>query len=530
MLKLYRFHIFLFIGLVLGAVVLQFLLNSHLKSIEAQNHERLVKVHSDAMIRAKAGMDVYASLVSSVRSHIKNSREFPTENELQSFLKDLVKGLKFNDSIVISFISQNHEFLYVFSPNKIDAGNLKGKNVKDLRPEAEIKKLNELMDNDEILLFNPINLQEGWAGFPFNFSVKDINGKPLGYMAPIINVKYFLNYFYTEEDLEFAHKFNVINKFDLSREVVYDDTPIYNDRRDDQFYKNFNIDTENYISSHLDLFGLDLIISSAYKKQPEVKSNLVVVSYIWYIGLITFSIILLVQFFRNYKLNTKLEIAQGVIEQKNIKLQKRIDQVQTLIQEIHHRIKNNMMIITSLIDMQSNEYEDSKIKEALQLSKNRIQSMSLVHDKLYDSNSMKNIKVLDYLKKLLSYIDQTVNYSDRKINKELNVPLDLSFDGETMMPLGLILNELLTNSYKYAFKSGNKNNLSIEIKELNTGYILTYDDHGPGISDTIDLTNSSSLGLQLVELLAEELHGSVTYKKDDLSKFEIYFKPKNIKK
>ncbi len=95
-----------------------------------------------------------------------------------------------------------------------------------------------------------------------------------------------------------------------------------------------------------------------------------------------------------------------------------------------------------------------------------------------------------------------------------------------MMPLGLILNELLTNSYKYAFKSGNKNNLSIEIKESNAGYILTYDDHGPGIPDTIDLTNSSSLGLQLIMLLAEELHGNVNYKKDDLSKFEITFKPK----
>ncbi len=526
MLKLFRFHIILFIALVLGAVVLQFLLNSHLRSINADNQNRLIKSHSEEVIRAKAGIDVYAVLVSSLRSHIKNSPELPSEKQLQSFLKDLIKDLNFKDSIVVSFLNTDHEFLYVFSPNEIDSGQLKGKNAAQFRPKKEISELNKLMQSDDIHLFEPINLHEGWAGFPFNFSVKDMNGRILGYMAPIINVKYLLNYFYFETDLSFAHHFNINNKFDLSREVVYDDTPIYNDRRDDQFYKNFNIDTKNYISSHLDLFGLDLIISSAYKKQPEVKSNLVFVSYIWYIGLITFSIITLVQFFRNSKLNNKLEIAQGIIEQKNIKLEKRVDQVQTLIQEIHHRIKNNMMIITSLIDMQSNEYEDLKIKEALQLSKNRIQSMSLVHDKLYDSDSMKNIKVLDYIKKLLSYIDQTVNYSDRKINKELNVPLNLRFDGETMMPLGLILNELLTNSYKYAFKSGNKNNLSIEIKESNAGYILTYDDHGPGIPDTIDLTNSSSLGLQLIMLLAEELHGNVNYKKDDLSKFEITFKPK----
>ncbi len=267
--------------------------------------------------------------------------------------------------------------MYVFSPNEIDSAQLKGKNAAQFRPKEEINELNKLMQSDDIILFDPINLHEGWAGFPFNFSVKDKNGMSLGYMAPIINVKYFLDYFYTDQELIFAHKFNINNKFDLTREAVYDDTPIFNDRRDDQYYKNFNIDTKNYISSHLDLFGIDFIVSSAYKKQPEIKSNLVLVSYIWYVGLITFSIITLVQFFRNYKLNNKLEIAQGVIEQKNIKLEKRVDQVQTLIQEIHHRIKNNMMIITSLIDMQSNEYEDPNVKEALQLSKNRIQSMSL---------------------------------------------------------------------------------------------------------------------------------------------------------
>lgn len=530
MLKPFRFHIILFIALVFGAIVLQVLLNSHFKSIEAQNQDRLLKIHSDALIRAEAGIEVYAALVSSIRSHVKNSPEFPSEKQLQSFLKDFIEQTEFNDSIVISFINTNHEFLYVFSSDQIDPAQLKGRNVKEFRAEDEIYRLNQVLQSDEIVLFEPINLYEGWAGFPFNFSVKDINGKTLGYLAPIINVKYFLNYFYAEPDLIFAHSFNVNTKFDITREVVYDSSPIFNDKRDVEYYKNFKIDTEDFISSNLDLFGLNLVVSSAYKKQPEINSPLATISYIWYIGLLCFSIITLIQFFRNHKLNKELELAQGMIEQKNIKLQKRIDQVQTLIQEIHHRIKNNMMIITSLIDMQSNEYEEPKIKDALQQSKNRIQSMSLIHEKLYDSNSLKDIKAIDYIKKLISYIDQTVNYSDRKVKKELNVPLDLRFDGETMMPLGLILNELLTNSYKYAFRPDRTNILKIEVSKTNDGYILNYADNGPGLPDNIDINNTSSLGMELIILLSEELNGSVTYKKDDLSKFEIFFKPKNSKK
>lgn len=527
MLKTFRFHIVLIIALISGAVVMQILLSSHLKSIEAENQNRLLKIHSAAMLRAQAGMDVYIALVSSLRSFVKNTPEFPSEKQLQSYLNDFLSELKFNDSIVVNFVNTNHEFVYVFAPNEIDPAELKGKSVKDLRTEEEIDELSKLLLTNEIKLFEPINLKEGWAGFPFNFSVKDIKGQPIGYMAPIINVKYLLDYFYPINDSEFVHYFRYKDSIYITREAVYDGSTIFNKKRDAQFFRNYNIDPNNFISDNLNLFGLNLEVGTAYKKQPEIQSNLVLVSYIWYVGLIVFSIITLVQFLRNYRLNSKLEIAQEVIEQKNIKLQKRVDQVQTLIQEIHHRIKNNMMIITSLIDMQSKEYKDPKIKQALQQSKNRIKSISLVHQKLYDSDTLNDIKVKDYINQLINYIDQTVNFSEREITKEINIPPALNFDGETMMPLGLILNELLINSYKYAFKSAKKNRLSIEINLSDDGYILIYDDHGPGLPQTIDLKNSSSLGLQLIMLLVEELHGSITYKKDDLSKFEITFKPKS---
>ncbi len=195
MLKPFRFHIVLIFSLVIGAIVLQSLLNSHYKSIEVENKDRLLKVHSDAMLRAKAGIDVYAALVSSIRSHINNSPELPSEKQLQSFLIDLIVDLEFNDSIVISYLDTNHEFKYIFSPKQIDEPNLKGKKAADFRPKEEIENLNNLMQTNDIVLFNAINLNEGWAGFPFNFGVQNSKGESIGYFAPIINVKYLLDYF-----------------------------------------------------------------------------------------------------------------------------------------------------------------------------------------------------------------------------------------------------------------------------------------------------------------------------------------------
>lgn len=526
MLKPFRYHIVLLIALIIGAVVLQDLLNSHYRSIEKEHENRLHNVHSDAILRAKAAIDVYASVTSALKSYIENTKEFPTEIELQNFLIDLIKELKFKNSITVSYLNKNHDFIYVFSPTGIDEPGIKGMNVSDFRPKEEIEELDKLMQSDHIRLFEPINLYEGWAGFPFNFSVTN-NNEVVGYMAVLINVKYLLDYFYLPYENEFVHYFNINDKYFISREVVYNDTPIINEKRDPEYFKNYPVKFENFITSTLDVFGLKLKIGSAYKHQPMVKSNLALIVYLWYLAIFMFFIISLIQFFRNYKLNKNLKMAQGIIEQKNIKLQKRIDQVQTLIQEIHHRVKNNMMIITSLIDLQSEEYKDTKIKNALEKSKNRIKSISLIHEKLYNSDTLNDIKFIDYLKQLLKYIEQTINYSEIEIKKIINIPSDLKFDEETMLPLALMLNELITNSYKYAFTSDKLNLLDIEITVTDDGYLLIYSDNGPGIPDSVDFKNSSSLGLQLVILLAEELHGEVTYTKDDLTRFEITFKPKS---
>ncbi len=527
MLRLFRYHIILIIALIIGSIVIYSLVNSYYDASNQQKTNQLNKVHNEAILKVETGINVYATVVSSIRSYIENSKEYPSEKQLQEFLFDLTKEINFKDSIVVSLIDTTHTFKYVITKNKIDPNNLKGINTGDLRPKSEIIKLNNMMHQDSILLFDPINLKEGWAAFPFNFSTKDKNGKLIGYVASVLNVKYLLNSFYNEEEDLFAHRFIVGDSIDLTRNAVFDGTKIYSSNIDNQYYKNFDLNENDFKYTKHNFFGLNIKIGTAYKIKPKTNNAIAILSYLWYALLLVFTIVSIIQFYRNYLLSSKLKLANDDIENKNIELEYSLSKIQTLIKEIHHRVKNNMQMVASLLLMQENEYEDEKIVAALVQSRNRIQSMSLVHEKLYGSENLEDVNISDYLKQLISFVEKTIGSNLIIPSKIIYIPKDLTFDGETTVSLGLIINELITNSYRYAFKENLENELIISITRNKKSFTLNYSDSGSGIPDHINIKKSKTLGLQLINILTEQLDGSLTYKKNDINEFIIEFKGGN---
>src|SRR5690554_4499000 len=620
MLKTYKYYIVLIFAIIIGAGIIQSLLQDYSNSLKTKNSNELLKFHSDAVIRAKAGIDVYSVLVSSIRSHIENVKVFPNETEFQGFLNDLLRDLNFKDSIVVDYINTNHEFKFVVSPTELDAPGLVGLNVKDLRTEEEIQELNKLMETDKIRLYAPINLREGWTGFPFNFRVKNSENEVVGYFSSILNVKYLLEYFYNglnsehfmhsfvvndsiditreviydnteifntsrddsyyknfnvaEEhfiysDLDrseehtselqsrphlvyllsfptrrssdlnvkylleyfynglnsehFMHSFVVNDSIDITREVIYDNTEIFNTSRDDSYYKNFNVAEEHFIYSDLDVFGLKLTVGSAYKIPPKSPKIVYIVTYIWYGSLSLFSFIVLMQIKKNRSLNNRLILANEEIEEKNNRLKYKLDKINTLIKEIHHRVKNNMQMIANLLTLQEGEYEDPKILAALEQSRNRIQSMALVHEKLYGSTNLQDVNTFEYVNQLIEFIEEIIGNKDILPKKTINISEDIILDSETMSSFGLILNELITNSYKYAFKPNRSNSLEINITPNNGSYILVYSDNGPGLPKDFVLENSDSLGMQLIYILTKQLKSTVSYSNEGKSMFTIEF-------
>lgn len=215
---------------------------------------------------------------------------------------------------------------------------------------------------------------------------------------------------------------------------------------------------------------------------------------------------------------------EGLVEERTAELEKSLQQVNTLLKEVHHRVKNNLQIISSLLNLQSDGENNNEVKEALLKSKNRILSIALIHQNLYGSENFGSIKAHDFIEQLAQNIKNSVEHDTNKITASIDVPDSLYFNMDTMTPLGLMINELLTNSYKYAFQNESSGTILVSIKPAGENqYILEYSDSGPGLPENIDLKNSETLGLGLVNILAGQLNGKMDYAKKPVNKFTVRF-------
>lgn len=187
---------------------------------------------------------------------------------------------------------------------------------------------------------------------------------------------------------------------------------------------------------------------------------------------------------------------------------KSIEEKEILLKEIHHRVKNNLQVITSLLNLQANSVEQENLKSILIQSKTRIESMSKVHEMLYSSKNFSRINYHEYLKNLIEALINNTFVDTKKIDLKININ-KLSFNINTAIPLGLLINELVTNTLKYAFPGADSGTIEIEIKSLDQQFELNYRDNGVGYSADINFSNTTTLGFQLVASLTEQLNGKI---------------------
>jgi len=222
---------------------------------------------------------------------------------------------------------------------------------------------------------------------------------------------------------------------------------------------------------------------------------------------------------------TKVEIP-AFLERKKIeeKLNSSVLEKEFLIREIHHRVKNNLQIISSLLNLQSAGISDPKIKEKYNESIGRIKSMAIIHELLYQSNDLSNIKIKKYLEELVSFISSTYN-TDKEVGVKLEVKTGQEFiDLDKAIPCGIIINELLSNSFKYAFENKKrKASIRVSFKEHRNKCTLEVSDNGSGFPESVDFKNSSTLGLQLINSLVEQLDGQLKVDVKKGSSFIITF-------
>ena len=208
-----------------------------------------------------------------------------------------------------------------------------------------------------------------------------------------------------------------------------------------------------------------------------------------------------------------LIIASDITESKQFEdeLKNSIREKEILLQEIHHRVKNNMQIISSLLNIQARYVDDNETVNVLKESQNRVKSMAMIHEKLYQSKNFNKIYFADYIESLVWDLFYSYSVEKGTIKPVLEID-DVKLNIETSVPCGLIIVELVSNSLKYAFPDKHKGELKVSLKSKGNYYVLTISDNGVGIPENVDFKNTDSLGLRLVNSLTDQIDGEIELK------------------
>ena len=190
------------------------------------------------------------------------------------------------------------------------------------------------------------------------------------------------------------------------------------------------------------------------------------------------------------------------------KLQSSLEEKTLLLKEIHHRVKNNLQIIASLLNLQSRYIRDDATLAAIRESQNRVKAMALVHEKLYRSEDLAHISLNDYIRFLGTGLFQFYDARSRGIRFRLEIH-DVDVDINAAIPLGLILNELISNSLKYAFPDQRSGEVAIVIRKEEHTLTVVFQDDGIGIPEHLDWKDTQSLGLRLVNTLVDQMNGTI---------------------
>lgn len=258
----------------------------------------------------------------------------------------------------------------------------------------------------------------------------------------------------------------------------------------------------------------------------EVKNHFY--KQVWFLAfmiiLFILSVILIIRW-RTKNLLISKQALERTVNSRTEQLKNSLDEKEVLLKEIHHRVKNNLEVISSILELQSIGIKDPEAKAAIIAGQSRVHSIALIHHKLYQSNHVSQLQFHSFIEELFSQVKQVLlpmgTSVDLKVKGEdILLPLDIA------VPLGLILNELLTNSFKYAVQSGKQHVFTlthIPPSGNNELHVIRYDDHGPGLPPDFNLALSNSLGMKIIQLLTRQIGGEIRIISDQGTTFEIPF-------
>ncbi|MEI6457219.1 MAG: histidine kinase dimerization/phosphoacceptor domain -containing protein [bacterium] len=218
----------------------------------------------------------------------------------------------------------------------------------------------------------------------------------------------------------------------------------------------------------------------------------------------------------------ELEQSESERQRAEEKIKASLLEKETMLKEIHHRVKNNLQVISSLLGLQSSYVQGEQSRKIFQESQDRVSTMAKIHTMLYQSEDMSRVDFGSFIRDLAGRLQQSYGIAGSPIEVHVDVA-DVSLTIETSIPCGLILNELVSNALKHAFPEGRGGEVNISMTRARDQFTLTVQDNGIGFPEAMDFHNTKSLGLELVNLLVGQINGTIDLQVKGGTTFTITF-------
>jgi len=301
------------------------------------------------------------------------------------------------------------------------------------------------------------------------------------------------------------------------KETILDQLETYNILKDSLVNEDMNLTVQD-IRVKYETEKKETELEQLNKENLAAKENLKIArrNNFFLIGGLLF--LLLSALLLGYLYRSKLKAQRLLQEQKQI-IEISLKEKQLLLKEIHHRVKNNLQTVSSLLSLQSNYIKDDKVLKALKEGQNRVQSMALIHQNLYQDDNLRSISVRTYFDKLIKGLYDSYNIDPARIKLNLDID-DLLLDVETVVPIGLITNELVSNVFKYAFPADRSGELDIRL----TGdkpLVLIVKDNGLGMDKQLLQDNNDTFGYQMIRAFCSKLNAELSISSENGTEIKI---------
>lgn len=472
------YSVFTLFAIISGLIV--FWADSYITEKEKINRKiRLENLNKKAASELEDALNNYVTLMSGMRSYIKLSDQFPSQNELYNFVNHQLSSLPIDDSYVISYIDTIHIFKYSFTKDQINPSNLIGTSIKNLVSEKGILLMEKKLKSNDYVAFNPYNIVEGRVGLPIGFKAHSKEDENTGYFSIIKDFKPIIDRLYNNIDTtQFVFRFKTSTGVEFDRERVYDGEKIYNTNKDSQYWRNFNVQDTDFIGTKIHFFNKKFIIQTAYKETYKRSPILLFMMVLWYLLLLGFMLFVIIQLYV-YKRKNK------TIAKQKKELSELVATKNKFFAIIAHDLRSPLSSVVNFLDVLKGEQfsnnQTTHIIGALEdSSKNSLSLLDnlLKWSKIQTGNIHYNPQKID----ILSIVkDQVKIQKQQALHKNIHIVIEASTDIKVQADKNMIatvIRNLLSNAIKYSHSKGI---VVIELCKVDQIFSFSIEDSGIGI-------------------------------------------------